>query len=157
MQLEFRDKACVFHERVHLEKIVLQSSLNTTWFVGFGRDGRALQGDEWRKKQPKSRGCYNFHRVGQQRTYASLNDVSHTADAADPLHHISAPTISPRNTSKPYVILTASLQTPIPRQKCRNSCIGQPTRNEEPKWPIHTVNQAIKRSLTASKCTVLLQ
>ncbi|OQV14278.1 hypothetical protein BV898_11515 [Hypsibius exemplaris] len=84
MRLEFRDKACVFHERVHHEKIVLQSSLNKTWFVGFGRDGRSLQGAEWRKKQPKSRGCYNFHRVGQ-RVYASLNDVSH--DGESPAHH----------------------------------------------------------------------
>ncbi|GAU92694.1 hypothetical protein RvY_04743 [Ramazzottius varieornatus] len=76
MRLEFRDKPCVFHERVSQNNhVILQSSYNKGWFVGFGRDGKSLQGNDWKNKLPKNQNCYQFLKSGEK-IYESLEDVN---------------------------------------------------------------------------------
>jgi hypothetical protein len=104
-QLEFRDKACVFHERVQQKHMVLQSSYNKTWFVGFGRDGKSLLGSDWQKKLPKNRGCYNFLKTGEK-FFASLNDVSQDET---PEHHRKVHRLSQKHFKVPATVHLESL------------------------------------------------
>lgn len=83
LQLEFKDRFCTYHERTQDNYVVLQSSYNQNWFVGFGRDGNSLKGADWKLKLVKNQGCYKFLKTGVK-IYESMSDISHNHI---PKHH----------------------------------------------------------------------